>query len=105
MRLSKDEINIIKKIIFSYFYIDINECQLFLFGSRVDDKKKGGDIDLLLLLNNSLDYKNILLNKHIILADLKSAIGDQKIDLVITNQEDLKKDIFLSNIKNNSIAL
>ena len=43
MRLSNLEMKIIKKVIKSY----VADAEVMLFGSRIDDRKKGGDIDLL----------------------------------------------------------
>ena len=42
MRLSKKEVDVIKRKTTEVF----GNCSVFLFGSRVDDAKKGGDIDL-----------------------------------------------------------
>ena len=44
MRLSKRYIEVIKK----YFKEFFENGEIYLFGSRVDDSKKGGDIDLYL---------------------------------------------------------
>ena len=52
--------------------------KIYLFGSRVDDNAKGGDIDLLLI-----SKKIKLLDKLSILAQLHQKLGDQKIDLAI----------------------
>ncbi len=60
------------------------EAPVFLFGSRVDDRAKGGDIDLL-VISSRID----LMAKLDILARLHRRIGDQKIDLVI--QPDLSR--------------
>ncbi len=51
MRVLKQEINIIKNNILKFD----KEAQVYLFGSRVDDNKKGGDIDILIvsdIINN-----------------------------------------------------
>ena len=42
MRLTEDEVMIIKSNILKY----IKDAKNILFGSRVDDNKKGGDIDI-----------------------------------------------------------
>ncbi len=42
MRLQKNEIDIIKNVILEH----INDAKIVLFGSRVYDDKKGGDIDI-----------------------------------------------------------
>ncbi len=74
MRLSKSEIKTIKKIIAWYD----NTAEIHLFGSRVDDNKRGGDIDLL-IFSNKLRFKENLKIK----AKLKELLGDQKIDIII----------------------
>jgi predicted nucleotidyltransferase len=51
---------------------------IFLFGSRVDDATKGGDIDLLVL-----SKKINLMAKLAILAQLHQRLGARKIDLAI----------------------
>ncbi len=47
MRLKTTEIEIIKKVINAYYE---GAC-IYLFGSRVDDTKKAGDIDLYVTLD------------------------------------------------------
>jgi len=70
----------IKKVFKEVF----NEGEIYLFGSRMDDKKRGGDIDLYLIVKN----KNNLFEKKLkFLAKLKKIIGDQKIDVVFNIDE------------------
>ena len=53
---------------------------IYLFGSRVDDQKKGGDIDLLILSQTLMPS-----DKRAIRGELWQSIGEQKIDLVIAH--------------------
>ena len=54
------------------------DAMIYLFGSRVDDDAKGGDIDLLVL------SKRInLMTKLDILAQLHQKLGERKIDIAI----------------------
>ncbi len=96
MRLKNFEIEKIKSSALNIFGKDV---QVTLFGSRVDDLSKGGDIDLYIqspLKNSTIESKiNFLI-------DLKSAIGDQKIDVILAKdssrlieQEALTKGIKL----------
>lgn len=80
MRLSKEEIKIIKKSILD---IDPN-AQIKLFGSRTDDTKLGGDIDLL-LISDKLTFSD----KLTILINIKKYLGERKIDIILFNKEDL----------------
>jgi len=75
MRLTDFQIKNIKETAQEIF----GECRIFLFGSRVDDNLKGGDIDLYFILNTKPHF----LDKPRFLARLKRKIGDQKIDVVI----------------------
>ena len=95
MRLSSYEIQSIKETFLEVF----KSGSIYLFGSRIDDSKKGGDIDLYIQVNNK---DNILTKKIKFLAKLKEKIGDQKIDVIISKdrsnpieQEALTKGIKL----------
>ena len=80
VRLNDYEIKAIKDIAEEVFG---KGTRVFLFGSRTDPKRKGGDIDLYIIPAKRED----LFDKQIkFLAKLKLRIGDQKIDLVL--QED-----------------
>jgi predicted nucleotidyltransferase len=59
-----------------------DEVRVYLFGSRVDDAKRGGDIDLL-VETGSMDSDAIFAARIRFLARVKLALGEQKIDLVI----------------------
>jgi predicted nucleotidyltransferase len=77
MRLSINERNSIKEAL-----SDVDkDAKVYLFGSRVDDHKKGGDIDLLVF-----SKKMELSEKIKFKIKLGDKLGEQKIDIVIPNQ-------------------
>lgn len=55
-----------------------NDATVYLFGSRVDDSKKGGDIDLLVLSSRLTSN-----DKRTIKMRLYELLEEQKIDLLI----------------------
>ncbi|MFZ2889266.1 nucleotidyltransferase domain-containing protein [Sulfuricurvum sp.] len=75
MRLSVKYKQVIKK----YFYEFFQNGEIYLFGSRVDDSKKGGDIDLYIVLK---EHTNIFEKKLKFLSRIKRELGEQKIDIV-----------------------
>lgn len=54
------------------------DAVIYLFGSRVDDTAKGGDIDLLVLTK-----KINIMTKLEILAQLHQRLGERKIDIAV----------------------
>ena len=82
MRLSKQEINC---IIESVSHVLGIKAKVWLFGSRCDDKAKGGDIDLYIELP---PMENVFMKKIKLRLLLEDGLGEQKIDLVCrqTNQ-------------------
>jgi len=78
MRLTTEQTAIIKQTTAQVFGENV---QVFLFGSRVDDNQKGGDIDLLIELSQDMDdavARSIRLNGR-----LQQKLGQQKIDIII----------------------
>ncbi len=79
--------------------IVLKNCELYLFGSRVDDSKKGGDIDILILSNERLKLKDKLQIKR----KFYQQFGEQKIDLInfLYTDNDPFKELILNepNIK------
>jgi predicted nucleotidyltransferase len=62
-----------------------NDSKVYLFGSRVDERKKGGDIDLYIISDALAD----MFNKTIFLLEcLEKFLGEQKIDIVISKDTD-----------------
>ena len=80
MRLTEFEINVIKQSACDIFGSDV---QVFLFGSRVDETKKGGDIDLYIKTNAGND----LTHKIKLLVELEKKLGEQKIDIVFAEDQ------------------
>jgi predicted nucleotidyltransferase len=78
MRLHPKQINLLKDTLKTIS----SSAKLYLFGSRVDDNKKGGDIDLLVvskdMTKKDLRYLRIEFFKH---------FGEQKIDIVLDDGE------------------
>ena len=80
MRLTSEEIFNIKSVIREFD----PRARIYLFGSRVDDNKRGGDIDLL-IFSDSLTERD----KRRIRIGLYDKLGVQKIDILIAR--DLSK--------------
>ncbi len=55
-------------------------AKVYLFGSRVDDNKRGGDIDIFIECD---EQSNCYENRQDYIAKLYRAIGEQKIDVVL----------------------
>lgn len=98
MRLTIYEISSIKDAFKKVF----GDGEIYLFGSRVDDGLKGGDIDLYIKPASALTTKDRLNKKNKLRMLLEDKIGEQKIDLVISKnttnsieQEALQKGIKL----------
>ncbi|BDX03985.1 hypothetical protein MACH16_27330 [Marinomonas pontica] len=82
MRLTKQQVDVIKQVLFKHFG---EGSELRLFGSRADDNARGGDIDLYIEpdLHSADDIVEAKLNA---LVELHLLLGDQKIDLVINRK-------------------
>ena len=76
MRLKQKEIMVIKR----FFKEIFKEGDIYLFGSQVDDSKKGGDIDLYISTPNKED---IFLKKIKFAARVSRELNFKKIDVVI----------------------
>lgn len=78
MRLNEFEI---KSILDSCRHYDSNAI-VYLFGSRVDDTKKGGDIDLLVM-----SEKLTRDDRRAIRIKLHELLGEQKIDIIVASDD------------------
>lgn len=94
MRLSPNYQEIIKK----YFVEFFGNGEIYLFGSRVDDSKKGGDIDLYFVLK---EHSNLFEKKLKFLSRVKRELGEQKIDIVFNtdNSRLIEKEAMQWGIK------
>lgn len=81
MRVTSEQLNVIKMLVYRYFGED---AQLWLFGSRTDDRKKGGDYDFLIETSIN-DADTIMTLKIDLIAALQSTdpFEDEKIDIVV----------------------
>ncbi|OGU43962.1 MAG: hypothetical protein A2000_01045 [Ignavibacteria bacterium GWB2_36_8] len=93
MRLSKREIEAIRSVITKYD----SSAKIHLFGSRVYDDKRGGDIDLL-IFSGKLNFEK----KIKIKVELKELLGDQKIDIIIAKD---KLNPFVDLVYDTSVRL
>jgi len=81
MRLNSFERESIKNA----FYEVFGSGRIYLFGSRVDDTKRGGDIDLYLYPDKI--GEDMYQKKIKFLVELDKTIGEQKIDVVIAKDK------------------
>lgn len=81
MRLTAEQVTVIRQAVAEVLGDD---AEVRLFGSRVDDKRKGGDIDLYIEVPALPDSSTSLLDvKTRLLQRLWQRLGPQRIDLLI----------------------
>jgi len=96
MRLSKRVRDILQENIKKSF----GDIDIYLFGSRTDDTKKGGDIDL--AIDSNLSKQEFRKKKYLFLSMLMKIDFDYKIDIVNFNTNDI---LLHNEIKKNHIKL
>lgn len=74
MRISSEQIDFLKREILAL----VPDAVVYLFGSRVDDGKKGGDIDIMVLSDKKISWKE----KAKIKWQYFEKFGEQKLDIV-----------------------
>lgn len=96
MRLTFHERKMIKKIFLEVF----KEGSIYLFGSRVDDRKRGGDIDLYIKLPYSLSAKEKYAKQRDFKLKLYDCIGEQKIDVIISSEKNrhIEKEVLQKGV-------
>jgi len=99
MRLSELEIESIKSLAGLHFG---TEVEVFLFGSRTNDQKRGGDIDLFIRNSNGEQLKTR--TKINFITDLILRIGEQKIDVVL-DHPNRKNSVFYKTIGKTAIQI
>ena len=76
MRHSRDELDAIREKLQKLF----QNGREFLFGSRTDDNRLGGDIDILVLTSQPVPDQL----RRIVLLELEDRLGEQRIYLLVT---------------------
>lgn len=84
MRLSQEQTEVIRNAVRDTYGKD---SKLWLFGSRVNDKLRGGDIDLLVRPGSFAERYN-LMDKIRLLGRLERDLGERKVDIVIETSND-----------------
>ena len=84
MRLTPAQITAIRNTTAEVFG---EQANVWLFGSRVDDSKRGGDIDLLICSNEAF-ASPALTRKIAFLGKLERLLGERKIDVIIEEPDD-----------------
>ncbi len=86
MRLTKEAANSIRQIVNQA----CADTEIWLFGSRVDDRRKGGDIDLYIETGTEMP----MMEQLRLMSRLQRALGFRKIDLIIRTPHSPERPIF-----------
>ena len=101
MRLTQKQLDAIHDSFGAHF---LPQDKIWLFGSRVDDSKKGGDIDFYIETHYDDSLKAVE-GQIKFLRDLKIKIGDQKIDVVLNILKQNKTQRIYDEAKSTGIQL
>jgi hypothetical protein len=102
MRLSRKEVLAITSAFTKLF--PESEFELYLFGSRTDDTKKGGDIDLLVVVSD-LEKSQFADAKSQLKNEMFKSMDEQRIDITVASPQDLEQDTFLRSVQGQLVKL
>lgn len=86
MRISQEQASMIRKLVQQSLG---EESKAWLFGSRVDDAKRGGDVDLYVETKQACD----LSTKLSLMSEIQKYTGFRKVDLLIKTDADPERPI------------
>jgi len=98
MRLTQYEIACIKVSAGRHFG---SKAEIFLFGSRIDDSARGGDIDLFIKAESGMLNSR---NRIAFITDLIMKFGERRIDVVLDNEK-RRTDQFFKTIEKTAVKL
>jgi len=93
MRLTRDQIAAIRQAAEESFG---EGSQVWLFGSRVDDRRRGGDIDLLVRPAQAACIPD-LKRKVRFLGRLERSLGERKVDVLVDTAGDCRPIVRLAH--------
>ncbi len=102
MRLDNKTIKTIKELGLRYFG---NNAKIYIFGSRTDDSKKGGDIDIYVETDLNVNSSELFDIESKYWVSIQKELGEMKIDIVINDINFNKKSYIYEVAKKTGIAL
>ena len=102
MRLDDKTIKTIKELGLCYFG---NNAKIYIFGSRTDDSKKGGDIDIYVETDLNVNSSELFDIESKYWVSMQKELGEMKIDIVINDINFNKKSYIYEVAKKTGIAL
>lgn len=87
VRLSQNELIAIEQ---SFLEVFLPEDHIWIFGSRADKNKKGGDIDLY-IETTIADFEDVRKREDKLVFALWQKIGEQRIDVVVNMLKESKQ--------------
>lgn len=103
MRLSEKEQQVISSA--TAAFLADEPATLYLYGSRVHDDLKGGDIDIVLVPRSSAVAAHLRRNRHRLLSRLKQELGERRIDLSIAAESELQDEPFWTEALRDAVQL
>jgi predicted nucleotidyltransferase len=90
MRLQSKEIEVISQAAKDAF---MPGTSVFLFGSRIDDSRRGGDIDLFVELPETIAPVDLVRSRTRFVSRIYRLLDEQRIDVIISihNTQDLRE--------------
>ena len=98
MRITTQQQTLIKQVVNNLI---AGSPEITLFGSRVDDSKKGGDIDLMITLKDDINHPAVLSAK--IEAKLIRLLQGRKVDILLSAPNLQEQSIHISARENGII--
>lgn len=80
-------------------------ARVSLFGSRVDDAKRGGDIDLLVEIPGAASADEVVRLRTLLAAQLYRRMGERRIDIVLTNPDAADDRLIVGEARRQAIEL